>query len=86
MHFAVDTGWKTVGINPDRMMIINTGDGSPRVTAERTDGSWTIHADGQPDVAAATRADAITAMTAVLSACLGAQAQVMTPTTLVDQP
>lgn len=86
MHFVVDTGWKTVGINPDRMMIINTGDGTPRVTATRQDDVWTVHAEGQPDATATTRADAITAMTAVLSACLGTQAQVMTPTTLVDQP
>lgn len=73
MIIDAKTKGRTVGVNPDLMLLVDRGNGSTVVTAARTKGKWTLHADGAKDVTAKTRAEAIYAMTAHAQAATGAE-------------
>lgn len=61
MH-QVQTDHQIVSANPDLMLLIGE-DGSTLVSAQRSGGKWTIHADNIKDATASTRPDAIQALT-----------------------
>jgi len=56
------TNHQIVAFGHDRMMLFDADAGTVVVDCNRVDGTWTATADGVPDVTAATRAAAITAM------------------------
>lgn len=61
--YHVQTNHQIVGFGADHMKLFDATTGEPIVTATRTDGTWTITADGIDDVTATDRGAAITAMT-----------------------
>ncbi len=68
--YAVKTDHQIVGINPDLMHLLDET-GALIAAAERVDGSWTITAEDVPDVTAASRGEAITALTEQALKALG---------------
>ena len=61
--YEVITDHMIVAFGSDIMQLFNSSDGLVIVTATRTAGTWTMHADGIADITAADRPAAITAMT-----------------------
>lgn len=69
------------------MQLFDASDGQIVVTAERAGGTWTITASGIADVTAATRMDAITAITEQALAALGGSGySTLVPHGLSDLP
>jgi len=61
--FDVQTDHQIIAFGSDSMGLYATGQlGDPIVTAQRTDGTWTIHADGVDDTTVDNRNAAIDAM------------------------
>lgn len=59
-----------ISFGPDRMMLFDARAGAVIVDCSRDDTTWTVVADGVPDVTAADRPAAITAMIAQALAAL----------------
>ncbi|NOQ58409.1 hypothetical protein HGK73_10150 [Mycolicibacterium fortuitum] len=69
------------------MKLFDATTGEPIVTATREDGTWTVVADGIPDVTATDRGAAITAMTEhALAALPGTGYSTLVPRELSDLP
>ena len=86
--FDVQTDHQIVPFGDDNMGLFNAADGTPVATAVRTDGTWTIHADGIDDVTTDNRGDAIDALKAHALALPDAKSGYSTtvPHGLRDQP
>lgn len=61
--YDVRTDHQIVPFDTELMKLFNCEDSTVIVTATRTEGAWTVHADGADDVIAPDRPAAITAMT-----------------------
>ena len=69
---TVTTKGQIIGLNDDLMVLLSNDDAAEVVRASRTDGTWTVHADGQGDTTATNRGDAIGAMVAHAQTATGA--------------
>lgn len=69
--YTVITDHQIVGFGTEHMKLFVSVTGDPIVTASRDAGTWTVTADGVPDVTATDRAGAVTAMTEQALASLG---------------
>ncbi|AXH46866.1 minor tail protein [Mycobacterium phage Aminay] len=61
----VQTDHQILGFGHNKMLLLDSGTGNVIVEANRTaDGQpWTVHTDGVDDATAASRSEAVTAMT-----------------------
>lgn len=84
--YTVRTDHQIVPFGADLMRLYDR-DGAVVVTAERTSGTWTIHADTVDDVTADDRGAAVTAMTEQALAVLpGDGYSTFVPQGLLEQP
>lgn len=87
--FDVITDHVVIPFGDNAMGLYNNGAiGDPLVTAERADGTWTIHAEGVDDVTVDNRSDALDALLAHALLLPGAKAGYSTtvPHGLREQP
>lgn len=83
----VRTDHQIVAFGSEHMKLFDAATGDPIVTATRSAGTWTVSADGVPDVTAADRPGAITAMTEQALAALGGTGySTLVPYGLPEQP
>jgi hypothetical protein len=85
--YAVKTDHQIAAFGDDLMRLFDSATGEPIVTATRADGTWTVTADSVPDVTAADRSAALTAMTEqALAALPGAGYSTLIPHGLAELP
>lgn len=69
--YDVQTDHQVVAFGSELMRLFVSNTGDLIVEASRSDGTWTIHAEGIPDVTASDRAGALEAMPQQAFAALG---------------
>lgn len=81
------TDHQIVPFGDDLMQLFDSNNGTAIVTATRTDGTWTVHAEGIDDVTAPDRPAAITALTEqALAALPGTGYSTTVPHGLAEMP
>ena len=85
--YDVQTDHQILAFGADKMALFDRQSGNVIVEANRADDVWTVHADGIDDTTAASRSEAVTAMTEhALAALPGTGYSTLVPYGLTEQP